>query len=247
MQEIDGQWIIYGVDDDDPYCLHTIDELEDYIEEIGFLPLFKNEVPGFSVEERTVADYWWSGEDRDPWEWRELIARRGKIAYGKFFNKKAGFISTKWLPYFANFRRDGYDFDALWEDGKANQRQKKIMDFFMNDEDLEIPSYELKAKAGFGKGGEKNFEGILTSLQMMNYLCMRDFRQKTNKKGELYGWPIAIYCTPEHVWGYKTITSAYGETPEESKKRIYEHIKEVYPIATDAQIKKVLGQAKADY
>ena len=29
-----------------------------------------------------------------------------------------GFISKKWLPVFANYRRDGYDFDALYEDGE---------------------------------------------------------------------------------------------------------------------------------
>ena len=38
--------------------------------------------------------------------------RYGKVAYGKFFDKKAGFISLEWLPYFANYRRSGYDFDA---------------------------------------------------------------------------------------------------------------------------------------
>ena len=69
----------------------------------------------------------------DPWEWREIIARSGKVAYGKFFDKKAGFISKQWFPYFANFRRDGYDFDALWDDEKASIRQKKIMDFYLEE------------------------------------------------------------------------------------------------------------------
>ena len=46
--------------------------------------------------------------------WREIIARSGKVAYGKFFDKKAGFISVEWLPVFANYRRDGDDFDALY-------------------------------------------------------------------------------------------------------------------------------------
>ena len=41
---------------------------------------------------------------------RAIIARRHDIVYGKFFDKKAGFISKKWLPVFANYRRDGYDF-----------------------------------------------------------------------------------------------------------------------------------------
>ena len=33
----------------------------------------------------------------------------------------------EWLPVFANYRRDGYDFDALYEDGKAPLKHKKII------------------------------------------------------------------------------------------------------------------------
>ena len=90
MESKDGTWIMYGVSEDDPECLHTVDELIGYIEEVGFLPLFRNEIPGFSVEERTTEKYWWSEDAQmDPWVWREIIARRGDIAYGKFFHNKA--------------------------------------------------------------------------------------------------------------------------------------------------------------
>ncbi|MBR6396472.1 MAG: hypothetical protein IKS09_05845 [Lachnospiraceae bacterium] len=238
-----GTWIIYGVDENDPECLHTADEAIDYINEVGFLPLFKNEIPGFSLEERTIPKYWWSGDVKnDPWEWREVIARSGKVAYGKFFDKKAGFISVKWLPYFVNHRRDGYDFDALWDDGKASRKQKLVMDLFAGDlANEEYLSNDLKTRAGFGKDAEKGYEGVISKLQMQMYLCMRDFRQRKNKKGEAYGWPVAVYTTPEHVWGYEHITSAYKEKPEESAKRIADHIKDVYPVATDAMIKKVMG------
>ena len=235
-----GTWIIYGVSEDDPYCIHTVEQLEEYINEIGFLPLFKNVIPGFSVEVRTAADYWWTGiREHDPWEWREIIASRGNIAYGKFFNKKAGFISKAWFPYFANYRRDGYDFDALWDDEKASIREKKIMDLF--DEDTEEYSANVKKNAGFGKGGEKNFDGVVTELQMKTYLCLRDFRQRKNKKGQPYGWPVAIYSMPEHLWGYDHVCSAYNEEPQESGNKIYEHMKDIYPVATDKDIKKVVG------
>lgn len=100
-----GTWIMYGVSREDPECIHTVDEAVEYINKVGFLPLFKNEIPGFSLEERTAPEYWWSGDAKsDPWEWREIIARSGKVAYGKFFDKKAGFISKQWFPYFANRR-----------------------------------------------------------------------------------------------------------------------------------------------
>lgn len=234
---------MYGVDWDDPECIHTVDEAIEYINKIGFLPLFRNDIPGFSLEERTVSEYWWSGNsEKDPWEWRAIIARRGDIVYGKFFDKKAGFISRKWLSVFANYRRDGYDFDALYEDGKAPNKHKKIMDNFMEDKsDNEIYSNELKKCAGFGSGGEKGFDGAITNLMMQLYLCNSDFRQRKNKKGEEYGWAVAIYTTPEHLHGYKLVTECYKEEPKESWKRIQDYMHEIYPIATEKQIKKVLG------
>lgn len=237
-----GTWIMYGVEPNDPECIHTVDEAIKYINEVGFLPLFKNGIPGFSLEERTIAEHWWSGNaEVDPWEWRAIIARSGEVAYGKFFDGKAGFISREWLPFFANLRRDGYDFDALWEDGKASRRQKKIMDLFAEDNtDAEIYSNEIKRDAGFGKGGEKGFDGTLTSLQHEMYLCVRDFRQKRNKKGEEYGWAIAVYSTPEHIFGYDLVSSAYREKPEESAGKIAKHIRDVYPIASETQIAKLL-------
>ena len=237
-----GEWIMYGVDWNDPECIHTVDEAIEYINSIGFLPLFKNDIPGFSLEERTAPEVWWSGDkERDPWEWRQIIAEREDILYGKFFDKKAGFITRKWFPYFANHRRDGYDFDALYDDEKASIRQKKIMDLFTGDNpSSELFSYEIKGLAGFGKGGEKNFEGTITSLEMKTYLCVKKFDQKTNKKGEKYGWSVAIYTMPETVLGYEYVTGAYKELPEDSAKRIINHMMDVYPIATINQINKLL-------
>ena len=242
MANESGTWIMYGVDWDDPQCIHSVNEAIEYINEIGFLPLFKNEIPGFSLEERTVPEYWWcENEAVDPWIWREIIARSGKVAYGKFFDKKAGFISLEWLPVFVNYRRDGYDFDALYEDGKAPMKHKKIMVNFMEENgDSEILSSELKQLAGFGKSGEKGFEGAITTLMMQMYLCNCDFRRRRNRKGQEYGWNVAAYAAPEHLWGYDAVTANYSEEPDASWQRITEHMHELCPFATDKQIKKVL-------
>ncbi len=164
----DGEWIMRGLDWDDPSRTQSWEELIGLIDEVGFLPLFKNEVDSFSAEENTSDLYWWTGdEEQDPWEWRRLIARSGRVAYGKFFGGKAGFISRAWFPHFANWRRDGYDFDSRWDEELATMRQKRIMDQFLTKD--EWFSFELKRQAGFGKGGEKNFEGTVTDLQMGGY------------------------------------------------------------------------------
>jgi hypothetical protein len=102
-----------GLEWDDPFRIRSWQELVNWVNEVGFLPLFANTVPGFSAEEHVHRWSWWTGDrEQDPWEWRELIAHSRQVAYGKFFNQKAGFISQEWLPVFANYRQDGYDFDA---------------------------------------------------------------------------------------------------------------------------------------
>ncbi len=239
MGNENGEWILHGVGRNDPRRIHTADELISQIDRIGFLPLFKSSVDGWSVEELTLAGDWWSDDpDRDPWQWRQIIAASGKAAYGKFFGNKAGFISLAWLPFFINARRDGYDFDARWEDEKASYREKKIMDLFSGGE--ELYSWQIRRLAGFGAGGEKNFEGTLTALQMKTYLVVRDFRRRLNARGEPYGWAIALYTTPEAIWGSDLVTAAYGESPEASGKRICGRIKELFPETTDRILQKIL-------
>ena len=49
--------------------------------------------------------------------WKGEIAQERNIAYGKLFHNKAGCVSKKWYKYLANYRRDGYDFDARYEYG----------------------------------------------------------------------------------------------------------------------------------
>ena len=46
-----GEWIMRGLDWYDPARIQSWDELIEWIDEIGFLPLFNYEVAGFSVEE----------------------------------------------------------------------------------------------------------------------------------------------------------------------------------------------------
>lgn len=234
-----GEWIMLGMDWEDPYRIRSWQELVSWVKEIGFLPLFRNEIPGFSVEEHTFGGCWWTGDpEQDPWTWREIISQTGEVAYGKFFAGRAGFISLDWFPAFANYRRDGYDFDTRWEEGIANQRSKKIMDCL--EELPEQSAVELKARAGFGKGGEKNYSGIVTDLQMQTYLVVHGFRRKVSKAGLEYGMPVSLYTTPESLWGYDLVSSCYHEDPEESKRRVFDKIASHFPEAGEALLRKAV-------
>ncbi len=81
---------------------------------------------------------------------------------------------------------------------------------------------------------------IRSCRELINWIngigFIRDFRQKRNKEGAEYGMAVSVYMTPEELWGYDLVTSAYKETPEESRERIYRHVRGHYPNATEKQI-----------
>ena len=209
------------------------------MEKVGFLPLFSTGIPGFSLEEHVPAFDWWTDDQaRDPWIWRMLIAEDENIAYGKFFDRKAGFVSRKWFPAFANYRRDGYDYEGLYEDGKMKGRAKQILDVLQLDENaigLEMMSGQLRKMAGI----EKGFDNILIDLQMQSFLLISRFQQKRNKRGEEYGWHLPSFMTPETKWGYDYVNSA-DEKPDVSWERIVNQIRKHYPAVEENVIRKLM-------
>ncbi len=219
--------------------IHSPSELEDMVEQYGFLPYFKCRIPGFSAEEYCSPDSWWSGDpDRDPWEWRSIVAQRGRVAYAKLFENKAGFVSREWYPILAAYRRDGYDFDSRWDDGLATRREKLIMDVLESGES--IPTFELKRLAGFGGDGEKGYESVLTRLMMKTYVTIRDFRRRRNRQGEEYGWAVSVYSTPEALFGRELVTSAYHLEAAEAAEKLAARVAELCPAAEKKDILRLL-------
>ena len=236
---MDGDWYLRGCRREDPARLRTREDAERFILETGFLPLFSVGIPGFSLEERVPAGDWWTEDPaRDPWIWRMEIAKNPNIAYGKFFDRKAGFISREWFPAFANFRRDGYDFEGFYEDGRMKRGAKQILDTLELNGDavgLELMSGQIRKKAGV----EKGFDGLLIELQMQSFLLISGFQRKRNKRGEEYGWNLPSFMTPETKWGYDFVNSV-DEDPSLSGERIREQVRKLYPRAEDGKLKKAL-------
>ena len=240
---MDGDWNLKGCRRDDPSRFRRVDDVVRKIHEVGFLSFFSTAIPGFSVEEHTCAWDWWTDDPvTDPWNWRMEIAEREDIAYGKFFDRKAGFISREWFPVFANYRRDGYDFEGLYEDGKMKNQAKRILDALALNEDavgLEMMSGELRKKAGV----EKGFDNVMVDVQMQSFLLISRFQQKRNKRGEAYGWHLPAFMTPETKWGYDFVNSV-DELPDESLGKIISQLRRFYPEAGEKEIRKVMGIRK---
>lgn len=239
MTVIDGEWRPSGMSDKDA-IVKSPEELETYINEVGFLPLFSTEnTPDFSAEAISPEAHWWTGDEYDVWEWRAVLAKRGNVAYGKFFGNKAGFISKDWFPVFAAYRRDGYDFDARWDDDLATLRQKKIIDTL--ESHGQLMSHELKSLAGFGSGGEKGYAGVVTQLEMQTYIVTRGFQRRINKKGEPYGWAVGVYSLAEDLFPREHISSCYSMSAKEAYEKI---LTQAQKIAPKSDIKAIIKQIK---
>ena len=217
--------------------IRSIEDLEQAVEELGFLPYFANSIPGFSIEEHVDPRVWFSGEP-GTWEWKGPVINELNCAYGKFFEKKAVYISKDWFPDFANYRRDGYDFDARYEDGLAERRDKALYDLVASESP--VLSKRLKALGNFRKGGNKGFDTVINRLQAQGYVVISDFVYMVDKHGKEYGWGVAEYSTPERFMGKSFTDRVYRRAPEESYERICEHLQKILPQADEQAIRKLL-------
>ncbi len=220
------------------YELKSADDIVRLVQEVGFLPFFANEIGGFSIEECCPPALWFADGVDGPWEWKGPVIKSGKCLYGKFFNGKAGFVSTEWFPDFANYRRDGYDFDSRCDEGLAPRKDQYIFETIA--EHKELLSKDLKMLCNYRKGGNTGFETIITRLQMQTYLCVADFVYQQDKYGKPYGWGVAKYSTPENLFGYETVSSAYKREPEESLEKIVAHLSRILPDVSNPQIEHLI-------
>ena len=226
----------------DDFTIGSMEELIDVIDEMGFVPFFANEIEGFSIEEHIADGCWYDDADGGfwpAWEWKGPGSTRMKCAYGKFLRNKAIYISPKWFPDFANFRRDGYDFDARYDDGLASFYDKELYELL--DAKAPVMSKELKKIGGYGgKNGRKGFDTMITRLQKQCYVVISDFQYLKDKLGNEYGWGVAEYSTPERFLGKKFCNSVYKRTPEESYARVIKQFKKILPDAEQGEIEKIL-------
>lgn len=218
--------------------IHNAMELEALVQQLGFLPFFSCSIPNFSIEEFTPEQYWFANGVDGPWEWRMELARRGVVAYGKLFSKRAGLVSREWYPDLANYRRDGYDFDARYEEGLASYREKCVMDVLLRDGPT--LSKDLKRLAGFGSDGLKGFDSVITNLQMQTYITVHSFEYAYDRYGKPYGWGIAKYAVTEDVLGTDVTQGAYSRNPKESKARIIQYLGTLCPKAFDNDLARLL-------
>ena len=217
--------------------IYSASGLIELIQQIGFLPLLASGIVGFSAEEIVDEDCGYVALPEGGWEW-PLWKWKGEIVtgmpcmYGKFFNKKAGFISKEWWPDFCNYRRSKYPYPA---DGSI---EEAILSMLHSTGSL--ITRELRNACGFnGKGMRSKFDSYLTRLEMATYIVTEDFVYPHDKHNHEYGWGWSLLNTPEELYGADVCKCDCS--PEASFQKIFDHLKAILPEATDRKLLRLIG------
>ncbi len=217
--------------------VYNAPQMMELIKEIGFLPLLDSGIEGFSAEEIVAEDCRYitfpeGGWDWPLWKWKGQIVTEGGCMYGKFFNKKAGFISQEWWADFCNYRRSKNprpDFDSI---------EGAIMEVLQTSGSM--ITRELRTACGFtGPKMRSKFDGYITRLQMSTYIVTEDFVYPHDKHNREYGWGWSLLNTPEELYGKEACLST--ASPEDSYEKIIVHLHQLLPEATGKQIAKLIG------
>lgn len=219
------------------FVIRSMEDLSGAVETLGIVPFFKNRIPGFSLEEHVDPRLWFSDEP-GPWEWKGPVIRSTHCAYGKFSDGKAVYVSRKLFLELANYRRDGYDFDARFDDGLASFKDRELYELL--SEKAPVLSGELKKDGDYLKGGKKGFETIVTRLQSQCYVLINDFVYMKDRFGKTYGWGVAEYSTPEKFFGASFRKNVYKKEPEESYEILLKKLKKLVPYAAEEELQRFL-------
>ena len=227
--------------------LESSTDVEERCLELGFLPFFRCGIPGFSIEEMIAREYWFTDEE-GAWEWKGPIIREGHCAYGKFFNRKAGFVSRAWLPDWINYRRsrplvpnedtaalDDVVMQAILAEGSATiQELRRLLGFARGRKRRTAPA---PGSEEYPEEEKIALDPILTRLQMEARLVIADFEYAVDRRGNPYGWGMARYAAPETLYGP---LSAEG-TPAESFERLRDHFRRMFPEEPESRLRKLIG------
>lgn len=208
-----------------------------FIRETGFLPLLDSGIDGFSAEDIVADDCRYTvfpdgGWDWPLWKWKGGIVTDAPCMYGKFFNRKAGFVSPEWWPDLCNYRRSKHPRpDADTVEGAI---------LYTLQQQGSLITRQLRAACGFtGKGMRGKFDAYLTRLQTATYVVTEDFVYPRDRHNREYGWGWSLLNTPEALYGKDACQCS--RTPEESLQRMLLHLKQVLPEASERQLMKMIG------
>ena len=222
-----------------PPVVRNPESMLELIRQYRIVPFFSNPIPGYSIEEHTPLDCWFTEDNLGPWDWKIDCVQSGEIAYGKFlWGGKAAFATVDAYRELMNWRRS----KAAYAPTAAQQR---ILDFV--EEHGSVTVSEVRKLLGVKKSAA---DAQLGKLQMQARILTGDITRVYRGPELSYaGWQRSTFCTPESLFeeldfpfpGFKPRTLKSALTPDESLAFVKDCVRKVCGDAPDRLLYKMLA------
>ena len=160
------------------------------IRDYGIIPFFENPIPGFSIEEHTSPQAWFTSDTLGPWDWKIACVQSGDIAYGKFlWGGKAAFATVEVYRELMNWRRAQKKY-------RPGADQAKVLEYLQEHGSVSVP--EVRKLLGVKKSAA---DALLGKLQQQTRLVTGDI-QRVFAGADLHysGWQRSSFCSPESLF-----------------------------------------------
>jgi len=209
------------------------------IREYHLIPFFVNPIPGYSIEEHTPPELWFTEENLGPWDWKIECVQSGDIAYGKFlWGGKAAFATVDVYREIINWRRSLSKYSPTAE-------RLKILEYVESHGSVTVT--ETRELLGVNKS---TADSLLAKLQMGARLITGDISRVYRGPDLKYsGWQKSSFCSPDALFeemdfpfpGYKPVTLKSNLRPEESLEYLKQVVRKTCGDIPDKILMRMLG------
>lgn len=222
-----------------PPVVRDPESMLDLIRQYRIVPFFSNPIPGYSIEEHTPLDCWFTEDNLGPWDWKIDCVQSGEIAYGKFlWGGKAAFATVDVYRELMNWRRAKAAYAPTAD-------QQRILDFVDGQGSVSVS--EVRKLLGIKKSAA---DALLGKLQMQTRILTGDITRVYRGPELSYaGWQRSTFCTPESLFeeldfpfpGFKPRTLKSALTPDESYAFVKDCVRAVCGDVPDRLLYKMLA------
>ena len=222
-----------------PPVVRDPESMLDLIRQYRIVPFFSNPIPGYSIEEHTPLDCWFTEDNLGPWDWKIDCVQSGEIAYGKFlWGGKAAFATVDVYRELMNWRRSKAAYAPTAD-------QQRILDFVDGQGSVSVS--EVRKLRGIKKSAA---DALLGKLQMQTRILTGDITRVYRGPELSYaGWQRSTFCTPESLFeeldfpfpGFKPRTLKSALTPDESYAFVKDCVRAVCGDVPDRLLYKMLA------
>ena len=154
------------------------------------IPFFSNPIEGYSIEDHTLPEFWFTEDELGPWDWKIECIQNCDIAYGKFlWGGKASFAMVDVYRELMNWRRSLPKY-------RPTSDQQRILDYMQEHDAISVA--DVRQLLGIKKSAA---DAILARLQMQTRIVTGVISRVYRGAEQKYsGWQRSCFCSPESLF-----------------------------------------------